>query len=145
MTSIIEGQSVNRVGFDYSLVDRNLGKVLKDQARRIKSEIGHQTQSILATGALLIEVKPKLQHGLFTRWVEEEVGVSVRTAENYIRAAKLASECKSETISLLSPTTLYLLASIRRPIQKSAGLANEKRYRCEGIRSPNSLGTRQEK
>lgn len=112
MTNLTDGQSVNFIGFDYSLVDRDLAKVLKSQAARIKTEIGHQTQSILATGALLIEVKSNLQHGLFSRWVDKEIGVSVRTAENYMRAASLASECKSETISRLSPSTIYLLATM---------------------------------
>lgn len=45
----------------------------------------------------------------------KEVGCSVRTAENYMRAAELADEVKDETISHLPPATIYKLAAPRLP------------------------------
>src|ERR1700742_484040 len=95
MTEITERQSVNTDGFDYSRLDDGLAEELRSNAQRIKSELASQTQSIIDTGNMLIRAKSKLAHGLFSRWVESEIGVSVRTAENYIRVAKLAFECKS--------------------------------------------------
>ena len=100
MTEVVTGrENVNLAGFDYANVDQDSARILKAQAQRIKREVGDQTRSILATGALLIEVKPRLPHGLFSLWVTHEIGVTVRTAENYVRAASLASGCESEMIS----------------------------------------------
>jgi hypothetical protein len=108
----ISTESVNLEGFDYSKLDDHVAKSLKARAQLIKDEIRNQTGSILITGRLLIEAKSALPHGQFSRWVIDEIHVSIRTAENYVRAASVASECESEMISLLAPTTLYFLAAM---------------------------------
>lgn len=111
MTEVTERQNVN-FGFDYSKLDDHVAEELKAKAQCIKREIASQTKSIIATGNMLIAAKCQVGHGSFARWVEAEIGVTLRTAENYVKAAKLASECKSEMISHLSPSTVYTMAAM---------------------------------
>jgi hypothetical protein len=63
----------------------------------------------------LLCVKTRLEHGLFSRWVRDELRCTVRTAENYMSAASLASESKREMISSLPPTSVYKLAAPSMP------------------------------
>jgi Protein of unknown function (DUF3102) len=101
--------------FDYSSLDQELANSLRTTARQIRAQVTGLITGIIKTGRMLLDAKAKLEHGQFTDWVENEIGCSVRTAENYMRAATLANECKDETISHLPPTTIYRLAAPRLP------------------------------
>jgi hypothetical protein len=52
--------------------------------------------------------------GQFVQWVEAEFGFSIRTAENYMRAARF-SEDKCEAIALLPPAALYRISAKNAP------------------------------
>lgn len=67
-------------------------------------------RSVENVGSLLIEVKEMLPHGTFGDWCKGELGISPRSAQNYMNAASFL-EGKSETLSLLPTTLLYELAS----------------------------------
>lgn len=101
--------------FNYNEIEPDLAKLLRNRAQRIKSQIRQQTKSIIETGQILREVKSRLEHGQFSAWVQSELGHSVRTAENYMRAAAFADGKKSEIISLLPPATIYALAAPSTP------------------------------
>lgn len=103
-----------QAGFDYSGLRPDLAALLKSSANSIKTHIGQQTRSILETGVILLDAKSRLGHGLFTRWVQQEIGCTLRTAENYMRTATLFSG-KSEIVSHLPPTTVYALAAVSTP------------------------------
>ena len=66
------------------------------------------------TGKDLLAVKDRLEHGLFLKWVEAEMGMTARTAQNFMQAAAHFGS-KSEIVSHLPPTTLYKLASPSTP------------------------------
>jgi hypothetical protein len=102
--------------FDYANVAPDLASNLQARAERIRGRTKSITAAILEIGRDLIAVKRKkiLDHGLFGKWVEAECGFTLRSAENYIRAAEFA-EGKNETISLLAPTTVYKLAARSAP------------------------------
>src|SRR5262249_5202495 len=70
--------------------------------------------AVIEIGRELISIKGQLEHGQFTEWVEIECGFSLRSAENYMRAAAFAVG-KSETVSLLRPATAYRLAAKSAP------------------------------
>jgi hypothetical protein len=93
---------------------------LRHTAKMVAREVAYQSSSILRVGQQLIRVKGHVEHGLFTRYVECELGFTVRTAQNYMRAAGLLAETKRETVSRLAPGTLYLLAAMPEDARASA-------------------------
>jgi len=76
------------------------------------------TGDVIEIGRLLNIVKAKLDHGQFGAFLSETLRIEPRTAQNYMRAASFA-EGKGETVSLLPPSTIYLLASPSTPAEVS--------------------------
>ena len=88
-----------------------------DEARdRIKFRMAKTVQDIIEIGHDLIEVKNKLVHGDFQNWVRLELGVSPRTAQNFMNASTHLGG-KSGIISHLPPTVIYTLAAPSTPIE----------------------------
>jgi hypothetical protein len=97
--------------FDYKTVSPSVAKFLRGQADRI-----HRTasRSIIQIGKDLVGAKHYLSHGLFLRWVEDEVGLSARTAQAYMQATQWVAS-KGATVAYLPPSILYLLSSPSTP------------------------------
>lgn len=74
--------------------------ILKDQT----------AQNIIEIGKRLIKVKENLEHGEFTKWLEERIDISHRTANNFMKVAKTFSN--SQSIANLGSTKLFLLAGL---------------------------------
>lgn len=74
--------------------------ILKDQT----------AQNIIEIGKRLIEVKENLPHGEFTKWLEERIDISHRTANNFMKVAKTFSN--SQSLANLGSTKLFLLAGL---------------------------------
>jgi hypothetical protein len=104
--------------FDYSVLPPSVVTFLRGQATRIKQ---YSSKAIIQIGKDLAGAKHYLSHGQFLRWVEDEVGISARTAQSYMRVASWASS-KSETVSLLPPTALYALSSPGLPAEFVEGV-----------------------
>lgn len=81
---------------------------------RIKDRLTRQVQDIIETGRDLLEVKSKLQHGQFDRWLAQEFGMTDRTARRFMQAATWA-EGKTDMVSDLTPTSIYLLSAKSTP------------------------------
>jgi hypothetical protein len=96
--------------FDYHTMSPTSAEALRKQAARIREQVQITARAIVAIGKDLLAVKQSLGHGRFSQWVEAECGFSMRSADNYIRAATFA-EGKMETVSILPPATIYRLAS----------------------------------
>jgi Protein of unknown function (DUF3102) len=97
-------------GFDYGILPIEIRTEAKAAAGRIKE---HLRSAIVEVGADLIQVKGGLPHGEFGKWLKAEFGMTERSAQNYMAAAELAGKC--ETVSVLQPKTLYLLAAPSTP------------------------------
>src|SRR4051794_8079258 len=97
-------------GFNYADLPRDVAGEARAAADRIKQ---HMRGAILEVGAELLRIKARLPHGTFGKWLAVEFGLTERTAQNYMSAAELAREC--ETVSVLRPKTLYLLAASSTP------------------------------
>jgi hypothetical protein len=85
-----------------------------EAARRIHSQIHC---AIIQIGHELKAIKREMSHGMFTAWINAEMGgMTPRTAQNYMKIARWV-EGKPKTGALLPPTIIYLLASpsTRRP------------------------------
>jgi hypothetical protein len=91
----------------------------KAKLRHIATLIRHRmVQNIIMSGQDLLKVKATLDHGKFIEWVERDVEMSIRTAQNYMKVAKWAKALpgdKYATIAHLPPTKLYLLAAASTP------------------------------
>ena len=87
---------------------------LETVAGRVRERLGNLTANVIEIGRELQAVKGRLQHGQFVRWVETACGLSRRMAQLMMKAARWA-EGKSETVTLLEPTTIYLLAAPSTP------------------------------
>ena len=88
------------------LTDFNIEKttaeilILKDQT----------AQNIIEIGKRLIEVKENLPYGEFTKWLQERIDISHRTANNFMKVAKTFSN--SQSLANLGSTKLFLLAGL---------------------------------
>lgn len=100
--------------FDYGDLSKADAADLRKSAARIRNRAKSFVQSIIETGRDLIAAKEKLEHKLFTPWVEKELGLHIRSAQRFMAAAQWAED-KSDTVSLLSPSTIYLLAAKSAP------------------------------
>lgn len=86
---------------------------LRKLAEQVRNHSRSSTKSIIAIGEALRDAKKHLEHGRFVEWVKAECGFTIRTAQNYMRAAELTD--KSETVSLLNPAAIYRLAKASTP------------------------------
>lgn len=109
--------------FDYE----NLPPDLAAEARKIADKVrGKQTKEAVEIGRLLLKMKEPLGHGHFTDWVEAECDMSIRTAQNYMNAARWAA--KNENVSLLARLPLsvvYLLAGDIIPPEVERGVIDD--------------------
>lgn len=97
--------------FDYAALAPDDAGVARAAVAAIRGEL---RRSVPAIGRHLLAVKAKLPHGHFVSWAQAELGMTARTAQNYMNAAGFL-EGKSETLSLLPPTILYALAAPTTP------------------------------
>ena len=102
------------ITFDYGALDADTANSLRRQAERIRAQVKTTTCTIIEIGRDILAVKQHLKHGQFSKWVEAECGFTVRSAQNYMRAAEFA-EGKHETVSLLEPAAVYKLVAKSTP------------------------------
>jgi hypothetical protein len=96
----------------------HLGEETDDQYLRklveqVRNHSRSSTKSIIAIGKALHDAKQRLGHGIFGEWVVAKCGFTIRTAQNYMRAAELTD--KSEIVSRLNPAAIYRLAKPSTP------------------------------
>jgi hypothetical protein len=102
--------------FDYGALESELANDLRLCAERIRGSIAKSIDAVIDIGNELLAAKERLDHGQFSRWVEDGVGIQARTARNYMNA-RLALSHKRETISHLRPAAVYQLAAPSTPPQ----------------------------
>jgi hypothetical protein len=97
--------------FDYSGVCSEEALSLQRAADDIRTV---SREAIEQVGKHLIAVKGILPHGEFSKWASAELNMTVRSAENYMRAAGFLAG-KPKSISCLPPSTIYRLAAPSAP------------------------------
>ncbi len=102
------------VPFTYTDLPAPVAAELKAVTARIKDRLVRQVEDIIETGRDLFEVKSKLQHGQFESWLAQEFYMTDRTARRFMQAATWA-EGKSDIVSVLTPTTVYMLSAKSTP------------------------------
>ena len=80
--------------------------MIRQRAATIRRHAQTAAASIVEICRELIAAKRVLGHGRFTAWVGAECGFSIRTAQNYMKAAKLVA--KYASLALLPPGVLEI-------------------------------------
>ena len=104
----------NSLRYNYEEISPEHRETVKEAAIDIRQRTKRASDDILQIGARLCEVKALLPHGQFQDWAEDEFGMSKRTAQSLMNVAQRFLD-KSETVSLLGTSVLYLLASPSTP------------------------------
>src|SRR5205807_2289524 len=100
--------------FDYTALDTEVQDFVKVRATDIHRRLKRTAEDIIAIGQALIEVKARLEHGQFGNWLQSEFGMTDRHARNFMNVAGRFAD-KTETVSDLPATVLYLLAAPSTP------------------------------
>jgi len=101
-----------------------------DEISRLHNEIFQQAetmlQNIMRIGELLVQQKQKLPHGQFTKWVEENLPFTNRTAQNYMKVFRNKEQLKNENVSVLSDA--YNILKLPRGQFNETENEEEKKY-----------------
>jgi hypothetical protein len=100
--------------FDYKGLSPEVARTLRKTAVLILEKLSTTTREIVEIGRLLIAVKRTLQRGQFVAWVEAECVFSLRSAQNYMRAARFVDE-RNATVANLPPASLYRVSAKNAP------------------------------
>jgi hypothetical protein len=100
------------LGFDYSPLEQQVAKQVRDTADRIRDKVKKTLEDIIEVGNDLVAVKEALPHGQFGPWLRAEFGWGERMAQNFMSVAERFGP-KTEIIADLTiqPTAAYLLAA----------------------------------
>lgn len=104
---VVSAPSSGLVEFSYEDLTHEAASVVRDAAAGIRS--AHKG-FLREVGCHLLRAKGVMEHGTFMRWAQAELGMTDRTARNYMQATRFL-EGKPETIAVLPPTTLYALSA----------------------------------
>lgn len=99
--------------WDYTQAGEHAALV-QGYAQSIKRSETRATQEIVTAGESLLAAKELLPHGKWEDWLQVEFGLTDRTAQRIMRVAAVFGG-KSDTVSLLSTSVLYLLAAPSTP------------------------------
>jgi hypothetical protein len=110
----IKSPALRSDSFNYAFLQAEVGNNLRLQASRIKNRIHKTTRDFIDIGRDLEAARQHLDRGQFGTWVEAEIGITVRSAQNYMTLARLADD-EGETVSLLSPRIVQRLAARSTP------------------------------
>ena len=102
------------VGFDYSTLPAEDAAVARDAVVRIRLRTTGMIQHIIEVGQDLIDVKKRIGHGKFLKWMDAEFKMTERTAQRFMAVAEKFG-AKYDIVSDLSPSVLYELAAPSTP------------------------------
>ena len=106
-------EAIQTALFDYAELDTETRIVVQQRTSEIKALMKRAASDIIEIGQKLIEVKAKLGHGYFGRWLKVEFDWHWNTANNFMRVAeKFTNFVNLENVA---PSALYLLAMPSTP------------------------------
>lgn len=109
ITLASETNNATTLHYDYALVSAEHRSSIMLSARRIKDKAERTNRDILDIGKELTDAKAKLEHGQFGDWLSVEFGMSERSAQRFMSVYETYG-AKSDTVSLLNDSALYLLS-----------------------------------
>lgn len=78
----------SEVLFDYASLDVETRIVVQQKTGEIKERMKRTAQDIVEIGQRLIEVKERLGHGQFGKWLKAEFGWGTTTAWKFMRVGE---------------------------------------------------------
>jgi hypothetical protein len=100
--------------YDYGLIPAEQRNQVQAAAVEIVQAGRRAQDDLMKIGQRLVEVKELLEHGQFQEWCATEFQMTARTARNMMNVAKVFGD-KTETVSVLSDSAMYLLAAPSTP------------------------------
>lgn len=100
--------------YDYDQLPEAIRDPVRRSAITIKPRLKRAAEDIFVIGQELQAVKDRLPHGSYTDWLDVEFGLSERMAQRFVGVSERLGG-KSDKLSLLPPSTLYLLAAPSTP------------------------------
>lgn len=107
-------QAAVELYYDYSTVPEAYRDTLRRSAITIKPRLKRSAEDIFVIGKELRATKTLLPHGEYSNWLDVEFGLSDRMAQRFVNVYERLGP-KSDIMSDLPPTTLYLLAAPSTP------------------------------
>lgn len=104
-------RAITAMTFQYSGLPAETADRLRQSVAAIRSI---QRSAVADVGNHPIAAKEMLEHGAFSAWAEAELGMTLRSAEKYMNAARFLAD-NTETVSFLPPTVIYALAAPTAP------------------------------
>lgn len=101
--------------FDYTQLDSETRIVVQQRTGEIKVLMRRTAQGIIEIGEKLIEVKSRLPHGAFGRWLESEFEWGTAQAARFMQVAERFGGGEIYQIDKFAPSALYLLAAPSTP------------------------------
>lgn len=110
----VTGQELAGLVYDYSQIPEAHRDAIKRSAINIKPRLKRAAEDIFVIGEELAATKARLLHGEYTNWLEVEFGLSERMAQRFVNVRERLG-AKSDKLSVLIPSALYLLAAKSTP------------------------------
>ena len=88
---------------------QKVGRDINVIANELKIALKRETTDIVVIGDLLMEAQEQIEHGEWLTWLKSNFGSSIRTAQNYMEAARFASKYAPVAHLKLRPSALYFL------------------------------------
>jgi CheY-like chemotaxis protein len=105
--------SQTATSFDYSQLDMETSQFVQQQTQEIRGLMRRTAQNIVDVGAKLKQVKDKLEHGQFLKWLEAE-SWSRSLAVKFMQVADKFKYVNFTHLDI-APSALYLLAAPSTP------------------------------
>ena len=101
-------------GFDYASLDEATRKLAQDRAERIHNLARMTAAGIVQIGQYLTEVKAKLVHGKFLKWIKLEFAWKESSALRFMTVYQRFKSSKLENLAI-DVSALYLIADQKTP------------------------------
>jgi len=113
MSSNLSVKVLSSTSFDYSSLDAETMSFIQQQTGKIRSLMKRTAQDIIEIGQKLIEVKQRLGHGQYRKWIASEFGWGKSTANSFENVARQFADVQN--LDAFAPSALYELAAPSTP------------------------------
>ncbi|MCS3765281.1 hypothetical protein [Bradyrhizobium centrosematis] len=111
--------------FDYSAFLPSESAFLQASAKRVRALIRRTTHQLIEIGDTLAEIKKRMPHGQFTEFCNVELGLELRSVENYMSLAEFAKTYPPALVARLPARAGYTLAEKSAPADTVAEIMSE--------------------
>lgn len=111
--------------FNYGAFSPSEVAFLQTTAKRVRALIRRTTHQLIEIGENLTQIKERMAHGQFAAFCDAELGIKLRSAENYMSLAELAKTYPPALVARLPARAGYKLGERSAPTDKVAEIMSE--------------------